>query len=129
MGVQGEALSSRPMAIADPDPEDGVDLCLGLHLAENTPAGGILRHHTRHCWRVMSDLAFKIPVHELCVAIGAFDKPGVVRDGKPDAWMTKRALAAVTGDAVTVDDPGFGGLCHHPAFPFVLNSTRSDYEG
>ena len=63
-----------------------------------------------------------ILVDEFAIAIGAFDPAVFARDLQPDARVAQSAFAAVTGDAVCVNDFGFrcfGGHGHLLSLTFV----------
>jgi hypothetical protein len=66
-----------------------------------------------------SDFAFKIVMDEFAVAISTFDPALVMGDLQPDPWMAQGTLAAVTGNAVGVYDPGFGRILAHGGNPWL----------
>ncbi len=68
------------------------------------------------------DFAFKLRMHELAVAIAAFDPAAVLGDLQPDTWMPKRTFAAVTGHTPSIYDAGFGRWKGHVR---VLGSGES----
>jgi len=55
---------------------------------------------------------YKIAVDVFRVAIGAFDPALFVGDLQPDLWMAIHP-ATVTGNAVFIDNYGFGGFGGH----------------
>jgi len=102
-----------------------------LLLAQNIPAGGILRINL--CRDLRSDPTLEIAVHIFAIAIGAFDPALFQRDLEPDTRMPQRAPAPVTGNAVAIDKFRLWCLDRHlGTFPFPVNwitSVMSDEAG
>lgn len=59
------------------------------------------------------DFALKVLMHQLGIAIRAFDPPLFFRDLQPNTRMTQRTFAAVTGHTPFLNNAGLWYRCGH----------------